>query len=227
MRVLIVEDDTTLASQLQSQLSQRGFVTDLAHDGEEGLFYALESPLDIAIVDLGLPKLSGIELIKTARAKGKNYPILILTARDRWQDKVEGLEAGGDDYLAKPFHPEELLARLNALLRRAGRWTQAQLHCGPVTLDTGSQQVFLHQQPLELTSYEFKLLEYLMLHAGETLSKSRLTEHLYDDERDSNVIEVFIRRLRKKLDPDGNLNPIETQRGQGYRFSLARHNDAP
>jgi len=225
MRVLIVEDDTTLASQLQQQLQQRGFITDLAHDGEEGLFYALESPLDIAIIDLGLPKLSGIELIQQARAQGKAYPILILTARDRWQDKVEGLEAGADDYLSKPFHHEELLARLNALLRRSGGWTQSQLHCGSVTLDTRSQKVMLNEQPLELTGYEFKVLEYLMLHAGETLSKSRLTEHLYDDERDSNVIEVFIRRLRKKLDPDGTLNPIETLRGQGYRLTLPRHTD--
>jgi len=225
MRVLIVEDDTTLASQLQQQLQQRGFITDLAHDGEEGLFYALENPLDIAIIDLGLPKLSGIELIQQTRAQGKAYPILILTARDRWQDKVEGLEAGADDYLSKPFHHEELLARLNALLRRSGGWMQSQLHCGSVTLDTRSQKVMLNEQPLELTGYEFKVLEYLMLHAGETLSKSRLTEHLYDDERDSNVIEVFIRRLRKKLDPDGTLNPIETLRNQGYRLTLPRHTD--
>jgi two-component system, OmpR family, response regulator PhoP len=224
MRVLIVEDEASLRQALKQQLSDAGFAVDAAADGEEGLYAALEYPLDIAIVDLGLPKLPGLELIRRARAASKTFPILVLTARDRWQDKVEGLQAGADDYVSKPFHFAELLARLQALLRRAGGWASPQLTCGPITLDTRAQTVAVQGQAVDLTTFEYRLLEHMMLRAGEVISKSELTERLYeqDFERDSNVIEVFIGRLRRKLDPDDTLHPIETLRGRGYRFALAR-----
>ena len=168
--------------------------------------------------------MSGVELIKQLRADGKEYPILVLTARDRWQDKVEVLKLGADDYVVKPFNVEELLARVDALLRRAGGWAQSELVCGPITLDTRTQEVKVSAAKLELTSFEYKLLEYLMLHAGEVLSKTQITEALYseDFERDSNVIEVFIGRLRRKLDPENSYKPIETLRGRGYRLAAAR-----
>ncbi len=224
MRVLVIEDETALREQLVSRLKQEGHVVDAAADGKEGLYFATEYPLDIAIIDLGLPLLSGIEVIHRLRAAGKVYPILILTARGSWQNKVQGLEAGADDYLVKPFEMEELLARLKALQRRAAGWTQSVLHCGPVALDTGAQTVHLHERALELTTFEYKVLEYLMLHAGQVVSKTELTDHLYeqDFERDSNVIEVFVGRLRRKLDPDNTLQPIETLRGRGYRLTLPR-----
>ncbi len=173
---------------------------------------------------MGLPRLSGIEVIERWRAQQKRFPILILTARGRWQEKVEGLEAGADDYLVKPFHMEELLARTKALLRRAAGWSQSLLQCGYVTLDLTAQSVSANGQAVEVTAYEYKVLEFLMLHAGEVISKTALTEHIYaqDYDRDSNVIEVFIGRLRRKLDPDNRDNPIETVRGRGYRFVLAR-----
>jgi two-component system response regulator PhoP len=165
-----------------------------------------------------------MELIRRLRSAGKSFPILILTVQGRWQDKVEGLSAGADDYLVKPFHVEELLARLNALRRRAAGWAQSLLRCGPITLDIASREVRVGEHAVDLTAYEYKVLEYLMLHAGQVVSKTELTEHLYeqDYDRDSNVIEVFIGRLRRKLDPEGRLNPIETLRGQGYRFALDR-----
>jgi len=224
MRVLVVEDETALREQLAARLKQDGHVVDAAADGKEGLYFATDYPLDIAIIDLGLPLLSGIDVIRRLRAAGKVFPILILTARGSWQDKVQGLEAGADDYLVKPFEMEELLARLKALQRRAAGWTQSVLHCGPVALDTGAQTVHLHEQALELTTFEYKVLEYLMLHAGQVVSKTELTDHLYeqDFERDSNVIEVFVGRLRRKLDPDNKLQPIETLRGRGYRLTLPR-----
>lgn len=224
MRVLVVEDETALREQLAARLKQEGHVVDAATDGKEGLYFATDYPLDIAIIDLGLPLLSGIEVIRRLRAAGKVFPILILTARGSWQDKVQGLEAGADDYLVKPFEMEELLARLKALQRRAAGWTQSVLHCGPVALDTGAQTVHLREQALELTTFEYKVLEYLMLHAGQVVSKTELTDHLYeqDFERDSNVIEVFVGRLRRKLDPDNKLQPIETLRGRGYRLTLPR-----
>ena len=224
MRVLIVEDEQSLRESLKASLAAAGFTVDVAADGEEGLFAALEYPLDVAIVDLGLPKLPGLELIRRARTAKKTFPILVLTARDRWQDKVEGLQAGADDYVSKPFHTEELLARLQALLRRAGGWASPQLTCGPITLDTRAQTVTVDAKPVELTTFEYRILEHLMLRAGEVISKSELTERLYDQdfERDSNVIEVFIGRLRRKLDPADILKPIETLRGRGYRFALAR-----
>lgn len=224
MRVLVVEDEAGLRESLRAELTGAGFTVDVAQDGEEGLFAGLEFPLDVAIVDLGLPKLSGLELIRRLRAERRSFPILVLTARDRWQDKVEGLQAGADDYVAKPFHFEEVLARLQALLRRAGGWASPQLTCGPVTLDTRAQMVTVRGVPVELTSFEYRILEHLMLRAGEVISKGELTERLYDQdfERDSNVIEVFIGRLRRKLDPDEQLHPIETLRGRGYRFALPR-----
>lgn len=224
MRVLVVEDEASLREGLKEQLVEAGFSVDVAADGEEGLFAALEYPLDIAIVDLGLPKVPGLDLIRRVRAANKKYPILVLTARDRWQDKVEGLQAGADDYVSKPFHAEELLARLQALLRRAGGWATPELTCGPVTLDTRAQTVTVGGAPVELTTFEYRILEHMMLRAGEVISKAELTERLYeqDFERDSNVIEVFIGRLRRKLDPDDALRPIETLRGRGYRFALAR-----
>lgn len=224
MRVLLVEDDRSLNRSLVAQFEEAGYKVDSALDGREGLYFAQEYPIDLAVIDLGLPSLSGVELIRTVRADGKEYPILVLTARDRWQDKVEALKLGADDYVVKPFHVEELLARVDALLRRAGGWAQSELVCGPITLDTRSQIVAINGAPLELTSFEYRLLEYLMLHAGEVLSKTQITEALYDQdfERDSNVIEVFIGRLRRKLDPDGKYQPIETLRGRGYRMSLPR-----
>ncbi len=229
MRILVVEDEAALRESLKHDLSAAGHAVDVAADGEEGLYAALEYPIDVAIVDLGLPKLSGLEIIRRLRAAGKNYAVLVLTARDSWQDKVEGLSAGADDYVAKPFHLPELQARLSALLRRAGGWTTPLLQCGPVTLDTRAQVVAVSGAPVELTSFEYRLLEHLMLHAGEVVSKTELTEKLYeqDFERDSNVIEVLVARLRRKLDPNDELNPIETLRGRGYRLALTRGSPAP
>ena len=224
MRVLVVEDEAALRDNLKERLAEAGFTVDVARDGDEGLFAALEYPLDVAIIDLGLPRLPGLELIRRVRAAAKSYPILILTARDNWQDKVEGLQAGADDYVAKPFHFEEVLARVQALLRRSGGWASPQLKCGPVVLDTRAQTVQLHGAPVELTTFEYRILEHLMLRAGDVISKAELTERLYDQdfERDSNVIEVLVGRLRRKLDPAETLQPIETLRGRGYRFALAR-----
>jgi two-component system response regulator PhoP len=209
---------------LKTRLTDSGFTVDVAADGEEALFAGLEYPLDVAVVDLGLPKLTGLEVIRRLRAAHKSYPILILTARDNWQDKVEGLQAGADDYVAKPFHFEEVLARLQALLRRAGGWASPELTCGPITLDTRAQTVKVGGAAVELTTFEYRILEHLMLRAGEVISKTELTERLYDEdfERDSNVIEVLIGRLRRKLDPQDQLRPIETLRGRGYRFALSR-----
>jgi two-component system, OmpR family, response regulator PhoP len=224
MRILVVEDEAVLRDTLRQRLADAGFTVDVARDGDEGLFAGLEYPLDVAIIDLGLPGLPGLELIRRLRADAKTYPILILTARDSWQDKVAGLQAGADDYVAKPFQFEEVLARVQALLRRAGGWASPQLSCGPITLDTRAQTVSVHGAVVELTTFEYRILEHLMLRAGEVISKVELTERLYDQdyERDSNVIEVLVGRLRRKLDPQDELKPIETLRGRGYRFALAR-----
>ncbi|MCF6188971.1 MAG: response regulator transcription factor [Cocleimonas sp.] len=225
MRVLVVEDDTDIREQLIESLQKEGYIVDAAADGSQGLYYALEYPIDLAIVDLGLPEVSGLEIIKQLRDKGHDYPVIILTARTRWQNRVEGLEAGADDYVDKPFHQEELLARMRALLRRTGRWSQSEFSCGPIRLNTSEQRVLLNDDEVTLTAYEYKVIEHLMMHAGEVISKTDLTESMYDDDsdRDSNVIEVFIRRLRMKLDPNGDINPIETLRGRGYRFTLERN----
>ncbi|PIV32121.1 MAG: DNA-binding response regulator [Lysobacterales bacterium CG02_land_8_20_14_3_00_62_12] len=225
MRILLVEDEAPLRETLAARLKREGYAVDTAGDGEEGYYLGKEVPFDIGIIDLGLPKLSGMELIQKLRADGAKYPILVLTARSSWQDKVEGLKSGADDYLVKPFHVEELLARLNALMRRASGWTRPQIACGPVVLDTTAQNISVNGKLVDLTTYEYKVLEYLMVHAGELVSKADLTEHIYqqDFDRDSNVLEVFIGRLRRKLDPESTLKPIETVRGRGYRFAIARN----
>jgi two-component system response regulator PhoP len=224
MRLLVIEDDTTLRESLCAQLEAAGFGVEQATDGKEGLYFGLEYPIDLAIIDLGLPQVSGIDVIRELRQKGKTYPILVLTARDRWQDKVDGLSAGADDYVVKPFHIEEISARVKALLRRSGGWASSVLQAGPVSLDTSRQELSVNSAPVELTSYEYRIIEHLMIRAGQVISKSELTDRLYDQdfERDSNVIEVFIGRLRKKMDPDNTIKPIETLRGRGYRFSLER-----
>lgn len=218
MRILIVEDEAELQRQLRDKLKSSGFVVDAAEDGEEGLYYGNEYDYEAAVIDLGLPKLGGIDLIRRLRADDRRFPILILTARGHWQDKVEGLEAGADDYLTKPFQMEELEARLNALVRRAAGYASPVMCSGPIALDTAKKELRLNDDPVELTAYEYRVLEYLMLNPGRVVSKTELTDHLYeqDFERDSNVIEVFVGRLRKKLDP---FNPIRTVRGQGYRFA--------
>ncbi len=224
MRLLVIEDDAILRESLAAKLGESGFAVEQAADGKEGLYFALEYPIDLAIIDLGLPEMSGLDIIREARDQGKTYPILILTARDRWEDKVDGLDAGADDYVVKPFHVEEVTARVNALLRRSGGWASSAMSAGPVTLDMSRQELTVNDTAIELTSYEYKIIEYLMVRAGQVISKTELTERLYDQdfERDSNVIEVFIGRLRKKMDPDNTIQPIETLRGRGYRFALER-----
>jgi two-component system response regulator PhoP len=224
MRAIVIEDDIDIQQQIVERLRSEGFAVDCSDNGDEGLYLLKEFPADVAIVDLGLPKMTGLEVINQVRSQGNDIPILILTARGRWQDKVEGLDAGADDYLVKPFHHEEMMARIRVLIRRASGWSDSRIVCAPVSLDTATQRTYVGERELDLTAYEYKVLEYLMLHAGEVISKTVLTEHLYDDEadNDSNVIEVFIRRLRQKLDPDEDLKPIETLRGRGYRFTLER-----
>ncbi len=222
MRALIIEDEIQLQQQIAEQLKAENFVVDVTGNGREGLFFASEYPVDIAIIDIGLPELSGIEITRQLRKDGNQLPVLILTARSRWQDKVEGLEAGADDYLVKPFQMEELLARINALLRRASNSTSEQICYGPVCVTPDSQQATLEETPLDLTEFEYKILEYLMRRHGKVIAKSELADYLYphDEDRDSNVIEVIMGRLRKKLDPANALKPIETIRGRGYSFNL-------
>ena len=222
MRVLIVEDESALREQIAKALADQDWAADGSGDGAEGLYLAREFPFDVAVVDLGLPGLPGLDLIRTLRAEDNALPILVLTARGRWQERVEGLEAGADDYLVKPFHMEELVARLRALTRRAAGSGSDRLVAGPLTLDTTAQSVTVAERPCELTAYEYQLLEYLVRHAGQVVSKQVLADWLYphDEDRDSNVIEVLLGRLRRKLDPDGQLKPIETLRGRGYRFTL-------
>ena len=221
MRLLVLEDEPALRDTLAQQFRTAGFTIDAAADGIEGEFAGLEYPIDVAVVDLGLPGRSGLEAIRAWRKAGKTFPVLILTARDSWQEKVAGLDSGADDYVTKPFRFEEVLARVQALLRRSGGWSQPLLKCGAVELDTRAQEVRVGGQAVELTAFEYRLLEYLMLRAGQVVSKAELTEKLYeqDFERDSNTIEVFIGRLRRKLDPDNRHQPIETLRGRGYRMS--------
>lgn len=216
MRILVVEDDQTLARQLIGSLTRSGYAVDHAADGEEGHFLGDTEPYDAAILDLGLPRLDGLTVLKRWRADGRTFPVLILTARDRWTEKVEGIDAGADDYLAKPFQMEELLARTRALLRRAKGHASPELVCGPLRLDTRRGTVSLAGQPVSLTANEFKVLSYLMHRKGEVVSRGELTEHIYaqDFDRDSNTVEVFVGRLRRKIGPA----LIETVRGLGYRL---------
>ncbi len=199
MRILLVEDEPLLQQQLQDALKQEGYAVDTAQDGEEALFMGREYPYDLAIIDLGLPKIDGMAVIKALREQQRDFPVLILTARSSWQDKVAGLESGADDYLAKPFHMPELMARLNALLRRRAGSASAVLSHGPLSLDTNAKTVAVNEQNIELTAYEYKVLEYMLMNANKVVSKIELTEHIYDQDfdRDSNVIEVFVGRLRK------------------------------
>ena len=223
MRVLIIEDEEVLREQLTSILKKEGYAVDNSGTGLEGLYMGNETAYDLAIVDIGLPDTTGLEVIKQWRANDRTFPIIILTARGRWQEKVEGLEAGADDYLVKPFQFEELLARLKALVRRSAGFSSPVIVSGPISIDTSAQSVFVDGSPVELTAFEYKTLEYLVLNNDKVVSKTELTEHIYDQDfdRDSNVIEVFIGRLRKKLDPTNNLNPIATLRGRGYKFNLS------
>lgn len=221
MRVLIAEDDSRLLTQLDMLLQQNGYSVDLADTGTGALYNLTEYDYDLAIIDVGLPKMDGFEVIRQARKAGVVSPILILTARDRWQEKVEGLDAGADDYLTKPFHNEELLARIKALIRRASGQPNPEINLGPILLNTLSEQVIVDGQVLDLTAYEYKVFEYLMLNPNKIVSKTELIEHIYDQDfdLDSNVIEVFVGRLRKKLDPSGEIKPIATLRGRGYRIN--------
>lgn len=225
MRLLLVEDDIDLQTNLKLCLLESNYTVDVASDGEEGLFQGTEYQYDAAIVDVGLPKMDGLQLIRALREKQRDFPILILTARDSWQDKVEGLDAGADDYLSKPFHPEELVARIKALIRRSAGKASPLVQNGVFSINTSSFEVKKGDEIINLSGSEYKLFEYLMLHIGEVKSKTVLTEHIYDQDfdLDSNVIEVFIRRLRKKLDPDNEFGLIETLRGQGYRLKALNH----
>ncbi|OYX13432.1 MAG: DNA-binding response regulator [Rhizobiales bacterium 32-66-8] len=217
MRLLVIEDDPDLNRQLVSALGEAGYAVDTAFDGEEGLHLGDTEPYDAVVLDIGLPKLDGISVLESWRRNNKSMPVLILTARDRWSDKVQGFDAGADDYVAKPFHMEEVLARLRALLRRATGHASSELSCGPLRLDTRSGRVSVSGAPVKLTSHEYRLLAYLMHHAGRVVSRAELVEHLYDQDfdRDSNTIEVFVGRLRKKIDCD----VIQTVRGLGYLLS--------
>ena len=222
MKLLLAEDEKTLRDQLLDILERHGYTVDAAEDGARALALGESELYDLAIIDIGLPRLSGMEVIRRLRDQGRDMPILILTARGDWQDKVEGLSSGADDYLVKPFHVKELLARVEALIRRASGAMIRDVSLGPVSLDTRAKSVRVNGAAVELTAFEFNLLEYLMHRPGHVVSKSELTEHLYqqDFDRDSNVIEVFVGRLRRKLDPQNTIKPIETVRGQGYRFGL-------
>lgn len=222
MRLLLIEDDAILRLSVKRQLEADGYRVDMAADGEDGLFQAREYPVDLAIVDLGLPKINGLSVVQALRAEGRTLPILILTARGSWQDKVKGLETGADDYLVKPFEYPELAARVKALLRRALKATSDVLALGPLAIDFSAQTAQLQGVPLELTSFEFRVLAYLVRERARVVTKQELSDYLYphDEDRDSNVLEVLIGRLRRKLDPQGTLAPIETLRGRGYRFVL-------
>ncbi|HCN73202.1 MAG: DNA-binding response regulator [Pusillimonas sp.] len=219
MRLLLVEDDPALARQVEQALCAAGYAVDVANDGEDAHFKGDTEFYDAVVMDLGLPVLDGLTVLRKWRATGKNMPVLVLTARDGWNEKVNGIDAGADDYLTKPFHMEELLARIRALIRRNGKHASAQWQCGAILLDTRSGRVFINGAPLTLTAHEYRVLASLMQHAGDIVSRSSLIEQIYaqDFDRDSNTIDVFIGRLRKKLPP----NTIETVRGLGYRMNEA------
>ena len=217
MRVLVVEDDPDLSRQLVTALTDAGYAVDSATDGEEGYFLGETEPYDVVVLDVGLPKMDGISVLEQWRRANRNMPVIILTARDRWSDKVAGMDAGADDYVAKPFHMEELLARIRAQVRRSAGHARAEIECGSLRLDTKTARITLAGQPVRLTSHEYRPLAYLMHHNGRVVSRTELVEHLYDQDsdRDSNTIEVFIGRLRKKIPPD----MIKTVRGLGYRLT--------
>lgn len=223
MRILVVEDDLNVARQLHATLRDAGYAVDVAHDGEEGHFLGDTEPYDAVVLDLGLPIIDGLTVLRRWREAGHKMPVLILTARDTWREKVSGLRAGADDYLGKPFEIEEMLARIEALIRRASGHASPVIECGPLKLDIGINRATLAGDLVELTALEFRTLSYLMHHQGKVVSKTELTEHIYsqDFDRDSNVIEVLINRLRKKIGPD----LIKTRRGQGYQ--LVAPIDAP
>jgi len=214
VRILVVEDDATLNRQIVTMLEDAGYAVDKAFDGEEGQFLGETEPYDAVILDLGLPRIDGVSVLNAWRRAERVMPVIILTARDRWSDKVQGFDAGADDYVTKPFHVEELLARVRALLRRAAGHATSEIACGPVALDTRAGRVLVNDMPVKLTSHEYRLLAYLMHHKGRVVSRTELTEHMYDQDfdRDSNTIEVFVGRLRKKLGVD----VIQTVRGLGY-----------
>ena len=216
MRILVVEDDPDLGRQLSEGLGQAGYAVDLARDGEEGHFLGDTEPYDAVVLDLGLPKLDGVRVLEKWRTAGKDMPVLILTARDRWSEKVAGFDAGADDYVTKPFVTEELLARLRALLRRAAGHASAALECGDLRVDTRAARASVNGEPIKLTSHEYRVLSYLMHHQGRVVPRTELVEHIYDQDfdRDSNTIEVFVGRLRRKI----GSNRILTERGLGYRL---------
>ena len=216
MRALIVEDDPDLNRQLVDTLVQTGYAVDSAFDGEEGHFLGETEPYDVVVLDLGLPNMDGVSVLERWREDGRNFPVIILTARDRWSEKVAGFDAGADDYLTKPFHPEELLARLRALTRRAAGHASSTLDCGELSVDTRGSRVFVKDQLIKLTSHEFRIISYMIHHQDRVISRSELVEHIYDQDfdRDSNTIEVFVGRLRKKIGSER----IETVRGLGYRL---------
>jgi two-component system response regulator PhoP len=221
MRILIVEDDSRLLLQLDQFMQSQGFSVDLADDGEKALFQLQEYTYDLAIVDVGLPGIDGFDVVQQARANKVECPIIILTARDRWQEKVKGLECGADDYLTKPFVNEELIARVKALIRRSAGQASPIIEKGPLSLDTVANQLFVSGEAIDLTAYEYKVIEYLMLNPKKVVSKTEMVEHIYDQDfdLDSNVIEVFVGRLRKKIDKENQIKPIETLRGRGYRLN--------
>lgn len=216
MRILVVEDDQNLNRQLQEALIEAGYAVDVAFDGEEGHFLGDTEPYDAVILDIGLPQMDGLSVLEAWRREGKTMPVLLLTARDRWSDKVQGIDAGADDYVAKPFHMEEILARIRALVRRAAGHASNEIIAGEVRLDVRSGKVTVSGKSIKMTSHEFRLLTYLMHHKGKVISRTELTEHLYDQDfdRDSNTIEVFVGRLRKKLPAEC----IQTVRGLGYQI---------
>lgn len=221
MKLLLIEDDEVIVNQLNLELEKAGFSLDICMDGQDGLYRAREYQYDLLIVDIGIPLITGTEVIQQLRAENNQVPILMLTARGSWQDKVFGLKSGADDYLVKPFQKEELIARIHALLRRAGGYANSTMKHGPLEMDMDSQEVTLSNATLNLTAFEFKLLQYFLLHPNKVASKSVLADYLYDEEqeRDSNVIEVIVARLRQKIDPKNSWKPIETLRGRGYRLT--------
>ncbi len=220
MRILIIEDEIPIRTQIRRHLEKQGYQIDETGDGKEGFYFATEYPVDLAIVDLGLPGMNGLEIIRQLRKAGSQLPVLVLTARGRWEERVEGLEAGADDYLAKPFQMEELSARIKALIRRVVGAPQSLLQCGNLVLNLESQKAMLDGQSLELTAFEYRMLEYLAQRYGKIVSKDELRNYLYphDQDPESNVLTVLLGRLRRKLDPEGVRNPIETVRSRGYRL---------